>query len=56
MVLIEEQTGRQVSQALVGEARRGKELDAFYLAKMGSFAEGEEVKQLSYVVAPAYFG
>ena len=44
MVLIEEQTGRQMSQALVGESRRGKELDAFYLTEMGSFAEGEEVE------------
>jgi hypothetical protein len=33
-----------MTKALVGEARRGEELDAFYLAKVGAFAEGEEIQ------------
>jgi hypothetical protein len=53
LVLVEEQTCGEVSQALVGEAGGGQKLKAFDLAEMCPLSEGEEVKELRYVVAPA---
>jgi len=52
LVLIEEQAGCEVSQALVGEARRGEELQALDLTKVGALAECEEVEELGHIVAP----
>jgi hypothetical protein len=51
LVLVEQQHGAQVSEALVGEAWRGEQLEALDLAKVGALAEGEEVEQLGDVVA-----
>ena len=41
-----------MSQALVGEAGRGQQLETFDLAEVGALAEGEEVEQLRDVVSP----
>jgi hypothetical protein len=51
LVLVEQQHGAQVAEALVGEAGGGEQLEALNLAKMGALAEGEEVEQLGDVVA-----
>ena len=41
-----------MAETLVGKARRGQELEALDLAKVGALAEGEEVEELSNIVAP----
>ena len=53
MVLVEQQAGGQVAKALVGEARRREELEAFDLAKVRPLTQGKEVEKLCYIVAPA---
>lgn len=50
LVLVEEQAGREVSQALVGEARRGEQLETLDLAEMGALAQREEVEELGDIV------
>lgn len=52
LVLVQQQHGAQVAQALVGEARGSQQLETFYLAEVGSLAEGEEVKELGDIVPP----
>jgi len=43
LVLVQQQAGGQVAKALVGEPRRGEQLEALYLAKVCPLAEGKEV-------------
>ena len=43
MVLIQQQTRGQMSQALIGKPRGGEELDALYLTKVRPLSEGEQV-------------
>ena len=52
LVLVEEQAGREVSQALVGEARRGEQLETLDLTEMGALAQREEVEELGDIVPP----
>lgn len=41
-----------MTETLVGEARRGEELEAFYLTEVCPLAQGEEVQKLGDIVAP----
>ncbi len=41
LVFIQEQTRGQMSQSLIGESRRGEELDALYLTKVRPLPQGE---------------
>ena len=52
LILIEEEHGAQVSQSLVRKSGRGQQFEAFYLAEVGSLAEGEEVEQLCNIIPP----
>lgn len=56
LVLVQQETGSQVPQALVCESRRGQQLDALYLTKVCPLAEGEQVQQLRNIVAPKRCG
>lgn len=52
LVLVEQQHCPQISQSLVRETRRGQEFQAFYLAKVCSFAQCEEVEEFRDIVPP----
>lgn len=43
LLLVKEETGGQVPQTLVGEARGSEQRYAFYLTEMCLLAEGEEI-------------
>lgn len=54
LVLVQQQHGPQVTQALVSEARGGQQLQTFNLAEVRPLTKGEEVQQLGDIVSPAH--
>lgn len=50
LVLIKQEHGPEIAQALVCETRRSQQLQAFYLAEMGSFTKRKEVEEFCDIV------
>lgn len=52
LALVEQQHGAEVADALVGEARRGDQLEALEDAEVGLVAQHVDVEQFGHVAAP----
>ena len=56
LILVQQQARREVSQPLVGKARRSKELQTLDLAEMCPLTERKEIEEFCDIVAPATTG
>jgi hypothetical protein len=52
LVLIQQQHGSEITQALVGKAGRGEQLQTFNLTEMCPLSQCEEIQQFCNIVPP----